>query len=190
MLAKNTMKLNGTHIIASPRARVWAALNNPEVLQACIPGCESLTRKSETEFDADVVAKVGPVKAKFKTVVTLENIDAPISYTLVGSSRAGAAGFGKGKADVRLEDTDDGGTELSYVADFKVGGKLAQIGSRLVAGATKKTADDFFGSLSERLDAGALETDREGRREPAKRWPYRLVAAIVAIALLWWLLSA
>ena len=183
------MKLNGKYTIGRPRARVWAALNDPEVLKACIPGCEAMTKKGEAEFDADVLAKIGPVKAKFKTVVTLENIDAPISYTLVGSSKAGTAGFGKGKADVRLEDTADGGTELSYVADFKVGGKLAQIGSRLVAAATKKTADEFFGSLSARLDAGAEETVAKVSRERAARWPYWLVAAAIGIVLFWWLFS-
>ena len=180
------MEISGKYIIDSPRAQVWAALNDPDVLKACIPGCESLTKKSETEFDTEVLAKVGPVKAKFTTVVKLENIVAPTSYTLVGNSKARGAGFGKGKADVRLEDTADGGTELSYVADFKVGGKLAQIGSRLVAGATKKTADDFFGNFSTSLAPMAAKADVEKPQEPASRLPYWLVAVAIGIAL-WWL---
>ncbi len=180
------MEISGKYIIDSPRAQVWAALNDPDVLKACIPGCESLTKKSETEFDTEVLAKVGPVKAKFTTVVKLENIVAPTSYTLVGNSKARAAGFGKGKADVRLEDTADGGTELSYVADFKVGGKLAQIGSRLVAGATKKTADDFFGNFSTSLAPMAAKADVEEPHEPVSRLPYWLVAVAIGIVL-WWL---
>ena len=183
------MKLNGKYFIPSSRARVWAALNDPEVLQACIPGCETMTKKSDVEFDADVLAKIGPVKAKFKTVVTLENIDAPIAYTLVGSSKAGAAGFGKGKADVRLGEAAEGGTELTYIADFTVGGKLAQIGSRLVAGATKKTADDFFGSLAAHLGAGAEESADEAASERSPSWPYWLVIAVFGLAVFWWLFS-
>ena len=180
------MEISGKYIIDSPRAAVWDALNDPDVLRECIPGCESLSKKSDTEFDAEVVAKVGPVKARFKTAVRLENIQAPASYTLVGSSKA-AAGFGKGKADVRLEETDHG-TELSYTADFKVGGKLAQIGSRLVAGATKKTADDFFGSLSARLDPAATKLDEESGPETAGRSPLLLLLALAAAGLLAWLL--
>ncbi|MEM8685288.1 MAG: carbon monoxide dehydrogenase subunit G, partial [Pseudomonadota bacterium] len=152
------MQIEGKYLIHSPRERVWEALNDADILRQCIPGCESLTRKSDTELDADVVAKIGPVKAKFKTRVKLENIQAPESYTIAGSSKAGNAGFGRGKADVRLEPAG-GATELSYTADFKVGGKLAQVGSRLVAGATRKTADDFFGSLASLLDPKAEKVE-------------------------------
>jgi len=144
------MEMTGKYIIDSSQETVWAALNDPAVLEQCIPGCSSLSKTSDTQFDAEVVAKIGPVKAKFKTSVALTNINAPTSYTLEGSGKAGAAGFGKGQADVTLKSVDSG-TELNYAADFKVGGKLAQIGSRLVAGATKKTADDFFGNLSKLL---------------------------------------
>ena len=145
------MEVKGEYKIASTREQVWAALNDPEMLKACIPGCESLDKISDTEFAARVTASIGPVRAKFKTSLKLENVQAPESYTLVGSSKGGVAGFGRGTADVTLSETD-GGTLLTYAADFKVGGKLAQVGSRLVLAATKKTADDFFGSFSKMLD--------------------------------------
>jgi len=165
--------MNGKYIIQCSQESVWAALNDPAVLEQCIPGCSSLAQLSDTEFDAEVVAKIGPVKAKFRTSVTLENMDAPNSYTLVGSSKAGAAGFGKGKADVTLRSVEEG-TELSYVADFKVGGKLAQIGSRLVAGATKKTADDFFGNFSNLLGAQSQTTPTNEPVAPTQRLLKRL----------------
>lgn len=181
------MELKGKYIIATSREAVWAALNDPDVLRECIPGCESLTKKSDTEFDADVVAKIGPVKAKFKTTVKLENIQAPESYTLVGNGKGGGAGFGRGKADVKLVSVDEG-TELSYAADFKVGGKLAQVGSRLVAGATKKTADEFFGSFSASLDPEAAKVEEEvpAGRSLSMGW----LAAAVGVGgfLIWWLL--
>ena len=181
------MEMKGKYVIASTRESVWAALNDPDVLKECIPGCESFTRNGDTEFDADVLAKIGPVKARFKTTVKLENMQAPESYTIVGSSKGGSAGFARGKADVVLEQTDNG-TELSYVADFKVGGKLAQVGSRLVTGATRKTADEFFGSLSTRLDPGAQKIEEEVPERPISlKW---IVAGAIAIALLlWWYFS-
>lgn len=174
------MEMTGKYLIESSRDQVWKALNDPDVLRQCIPGCESLTKKSDTEFDADVMAKVGPVKARFKTVVSLENLNPPESYTLSGSSKAGSAGFGKGQADVSLRETE-GGTELSYAAHFKVGGKLAQVGSRLVAGATKKTADEFFGNLSALLGtqpSPAAQASAEARG--GLRW---VVALIIVVAL-------
>ena len=130
------MEVKGEYQIASTREQVWAALNDVDILKACIPGCESLDRISDTEFAAKVTASIGPVRAKFNTSLKLENVQAPESYTLVGSSKGGVAGFGRGSADVTLSETN-GGTLLNYIADFKVGGKLAQVGSRLVLGATK-----------------------------------------------------
>lgn len=137
------MELNGTRIIAADRATVWAHLNNAETLQACIPGCEELTGTSETGFEAVVKQKVGPVKATFKGAVTLEDVNAPQSYRIVGEGKGGVAGFAKGGADVTL-DVVEGGTELSYTVDAKVGGKLAQLGSRIVGGFAKKMAGQFF----------------------------------------------
>ena len=132
--------IGGRYAIRCPRERVWQALNDPEMLEACIPGCESLEKISDTELEVRIMAAIGPVKARFNTRLTLENLEPPESYTLVGESKAGAAGFGRGSADVTLAEAD-GGTLLSYAADFRVGGKLAQVGSRLVLGATRKTAD-------------------------------------------------
>ncbi|WP_420335056.1 SRPBCC domain-containing protein [Roseibium sp.] len=142
------MEISGTRLIPAGREKVWQALNDPEVLKACIPGCESLEKTSDTEMNASVTSKIGPVKAKFKGAVTLENINAPESYTIVGEGKGGVAGFAKGAADVRLEDAD-GGTLLTYEAKAQVGGKLAQLGSRLIDSTAKKMAEDFFTKFSE-----------------------------------------
>jgi hypothetical protein len=137
------MELIGTRTIAADRATVWAHLNNVDTLRACIPGCEKLTGTPETGFEAVVKQKVGPVKTTFKGAVTLEDVNPPQSYRLVGEGKGGVAGFAKGAADVTLADVE-GGTELSYNVDAKVGGKLAQLGSRIVGGFAKKMADQFF----------------------------------------------
>jgi carbon monoxide dehydrogenase subunit G len=137
------MELIGTRIIAADRATVWTHLNNVDTLRACIPGCEELTGTPETGFEAVVKQKVGPVKATFKGAVTLEDVNAPNSYRIVGEGKGGVAGFAKGAAEVTLADVE-GGTELSYNVDAKVGGKLAQLGSRIVGGFAKKMADQFF----------------------------------------------
>ena len=137
------MELIGTRIIASDRATVWTHLNRAETLKVCIPGCEKLTGYAEDWFEAVVKQKVGPVKATFKGAVTLEDVDAPNSYRIIGEGKGGIAGFAKGAANVVLTDVE-GGTELSYHVDAKVGGKLAQLGSRIVGGFAKKMADQFF----------------------------------------------
>ena len=182
------MEIKGEYQIASSRERVWAALNDPEVLKECIPGCESLEKISDTEFAAKVIAAIGPVRAKFNTSLTLENVQPPESYTLVGSSKGGVAGFGRGSADVRLDETD-GVTQLTYTADFKVGGKLAQVGSRLVLGATKKMAKEFFGNFSRKLDPHAQRfeaEEEEGEAVMSKTW--LAMAAAVVVLLVWWFL--
>lgn len=182
------MEVKGEYRIASTREQVWAALNDPEMLKACIPGCESLTKISDTEFAASVMASIGPVRARFNTNLKLENVRAPESYTLVGSSKGGVAGFGRGTADVTLSEID-GGTLLNYVAEFKVGGKLAQVGSRLVLAATKKTADDFFGSFSKMLDPNAQRMDADEEAAGGvmrKTWP--ALAATIFALLIWWFL--
>ncbi len=142
------MELEGTRVIAADRATVWDHLNNPETLKACIPGCEELTGSPEEGFEAVVKQKVGPVKATFKGGVTLEDVNAPDSYRIVGEGKGGVAGFAKGSADVSLADAE-GGTELTYHVDAKVGGKLAQLGSRIVGGFAKKMADQFFENFKE-----------------------------------------
>ena len=147
------MNLTGEYRIPAPRSKVWDALNDPEILKQCIDGCEELNRDGENGFTAKVTAKIGPVKAKFGGKVTLENIDPPNGYTIRGEGQGGVAGFAKGSADVKL--TEDGtDTVLNYTARAEVGGKLASVGSRLVEGVAKKTADDFFGKFS-RLLGGA-----------------------------------
>jgi len=182
------MEIKGEYQIASSREDVWQALNDPEMLKKCIPGCESLEKISDTKMIATVMASIGPVRARFNTKLSLENLNPPESYTLVGESKAGAAGFGRGSADVTLAENDDG-TLLSYTADFRVGGKLAQVGSRLVLGATRKIANDFFGNFSRELDPGAtrvgVEDAGEGTVIP-RTW--LAVAIAVAVLLIWWFL--
>src|SRR5689334_19661429 len=146
----STMDMNGEYRIGAPRPKVWEALNDPEILKQCIPGCEEIAKTSDTEFTAKVVAKVGPVKAKFGGKVTLSDLDPPNGYTISGEGSGGAAGFGKGGAKVHL--TDDAGGEvtvLNYTAHASVGGKLAQIGSRLIDSTARKMADDFFAKFTE-----------------------------------------
>ncbi len=159
------MDMSGEYRIEAPRERVWAALNDPEVLRQCIPGCEEIEKVSDTEFTAKAKVKVGPVNAKFAGRVTLSDIDPPNGYTITGEGQGGAAGFGKGGAKVALRDDGPDATMLAYTAEAQVGGKLAQIGSRLVQGTAKKMADDFFarfqeivgGPIEDRLDAEATE---------------------------------
>lgn len=138
------MTMNGEVQLAAPRDTVWAMLNDPEVLKQCIPGCESLEKLSETEFQAVAMNKVGPVKARFKGKVRLSDLDPPNGYRISGEGDGGVAGFAKGGATVRLESLDGGATMLKYDVEAQIGGKLAQLGQRLVNGAAKKLADQFF----------------------------------------------
>ncbi|MFV0333692.1 MAG: CoxG family protein [Tropicimonas sp.] len=145
------MEMTGEHRIAASRQEVWAALNDPEVLKACIPGCEELDRIDETTLTAEVVQKIGPVKARFKGEVELTNVVAPESYTIQGEGKGGVAGFAKGAADVTL--TEDGAeTVLAYSVHAQVGGKLAQLGNRLINSTSKKLAEKFFESFSNHLN--------------------------------------
>ena len=149
------MELEGVYNLRADREKVWAALNDPEILKQCIPGCETLTKASDTNFSASVVAKVGPVKAKFSGEVELTELSPPSSYTISGEGKGGAAGFASGSADVKLEESDDGGTVLSYMVNAQVGGKLAQIGSRLIDSTAKKLSREFFDKFTELVDGGA-----------------------------------
>jgi carbon monoxide dehydrogenase subunit G len=142
------MDMTGEFRIPAPRAKVWAALNDPEILKQSIPGCEEIEKRSDTEMAAKVTAKVGPVKARFSGKVTLSDINPPTSYKISGEGTGGAAGFAKGGATVKLAD-DGEGTRLSYVVEAHVGGKLAQIGSRLIDATARKMADDFFARFAE-----------------------------------------
>lgn len=148
------MDMSGEERIAAPREAVWAALNDPDVLRACIPGCQSLTMKSPSELEATVKIKIGPVSASFSGEVTLSNLNPPESYTISGEGKGGIAGFAKGGADVRL--TEDGdGTILAYDVKAQIGGKLAQLGSRLIDSTSKKLATQFFADLGTKLNGGA-----------------------------------
>lgn len=137
------MTMTGEVQLPAPRDIVWAKLNDPATLKACIPGCEELNMLSDHEFEAVAVNKIGPVKAKFKGRVTLSDLDPPNGYKISGQGDGGVAGFAKGGAVVLLTDKD-GGTLLTYNVEAQIGGKLAQLGQRLINGAAKKMADQFF----------------------------------------------
>ncbi len=140
------MQLKGEYQIAAPRERVWAMLNDADVLRACIPGCESLEADGPEAFKAKVTTKIGPVKATFNGAVTLSNMNPPASYTITGEGKGGVAGFAKGGADIDLAEDGDA-TILTYTADAQVGGKLAQLGGRLIESTARKMADQFFGKF-------------------------------------------
>ncbi|WP_350334200.1 SRPBCC family protein [Coralliovum pocilloporae] len=141
------MDMKGEYRIPASREAVWDALNDPDVLRASIPGCERLDKVSDTELEADVTSKIGPVKAKFKGSVTLSELNPPESYVISGEGKGGVAGFANGGATVRLAE-DGHETILTYEAHAKVGGKLAQLGSRLIDSTAKKMADQFFSEFS------------------------------------------
>ena len=147
------MELTGTRLIAAPREAVWAALNDAETLRACIPGCTDLTGSPEDGFEAVVTQKVGPVKATFKGAVAVTDAVAPERYRIAGEGKGGVAGFAKGGADVTLTEVPEG-TELSYAVDAKVGGKIAQLGSRLVDSFAARMADSFFENFKNKVESG------------------------------------
>ena len=174
------MQMQGERSIDASRADVWAALNDPEVLKACIPGCETLEKTSPTTFEATVMQKVGPVKARFKGSVELSDIVETEGYTITGEGKGGAAGFAKGGATVRLAD-DGQGTLLTYQAEAKVGGKLAQLGSRLIDGFARKMADDFFTRFQQAVEGPESAPDEETEAsddtsdEKKKGWFKRMI---------------
>jgi len=147
------MTMTGEVQLAAPRQTVWEKLNDPEVLKATIPGCESLEKTSDTSFSAVAVTKIGPVKARWKGKVNLNDLDPPNGYKIVGEGEGGVAGFAKGAADVKLTDKD-GGTLLTYSVEAQIGGKLAQLGQRLINGAAKKMADEFFQKFAANVASG------------------------------------
>lgn len=151
------MQMAGEYRIPATRDVVWRGLNDPEVLRQCIPGCESVEKVSDTEFTARVSLAVGPVKAKFNGRVTLSDLVPPESYTIAGEGQGGVAGFGRGSAKVRLEAAAPNETVLHYEAQSTVGGKLAQVGSRLVDATAKKLADEFFSRFAMAVAPPAVE---------------------------------
>ena len=146
------MEMTGEQLIQASQADTWAALNDPEMLKACVPGCESIEKHSDTDFTVLMTARVGPVSAKFKGKMTLLNVQAPDTYSISFEGQGGVAGFAKGGADVALA-PEGAGTKLSYKAKANVGGKLAQIGSRLVDAAANKVANEFFSAFNEKMAA-------------------------------------
>ena len=177
------MKLTDHRDIAAPTADVWTAILNPEVLKACIPGCESMTGSPETGFEAVVVQKVGPVSARFTGVVQLSDMVPGQSLTITGEGKGGAAGFAKGGARVELA-PEGTGTRLTYTVDASVGGKLAQLGSRIIDGFAKKMADQFFENFKTALEppeaeaVGAAGSDAAAETaggQPKKGWFKRLI---------------
>ncbi|HUO13033.1 MAG TPA: carbon monoxide dehydrogenase subunit G [Caulobacteraceae bacterium] len=188
------MEQSGEHRIAAPRARVWEALNDPEVLKRCIEGCEELTRTGDDSFHAIVRAKVGPLSATFAGDVTLKDVDPPNGYTLDVGASGGATGFARGTAKVALAD-DGGETLLTYSAEGRVGGKLAQIGQRLIDAAARKTADDFFDAFAREVTAPAATATERAPVEPrpAQR-PRALLwagaGAVILVVLLAWRMTA
>jgi hypothetical protein len=154
------MEMSGEHRIAAPREKVWAGLNDPEILKQSIPGCQELEKRSDTEMTAKVVSKIGPVKATFTGDVILSNINPPVSYTISGEGKGGVAGFAKGGADITLVEDGDG-TIMQYAVKAQVGGKLAQLGARLIDATAKQMADDFFRSFADRVGKASLVTRAE-----------------------------
>jgi carbon monoxide dehydrogenase subunit G len=149
------MEFTGSQTIAATREQVWTGLNDAAVLQACVPGCEEFVAQGDDEYKAVVVAKVGPVKARFKGTLLLSDRNGPNGYRIAGQGEGGIAGFGKMTATVTLSDAEAGGTLLTYVAEAQVGGKLAQIGSRLVTSVANKLAAEFFERFNATMSAAA-----------------------------------
>jgi len=145
------MKLSGNNIVLAKRQLVWEALNDPDILKDTIPGAQSVVQINKDEFEAVVEAKIGPVKAKFKGKIKLTDIDPPKGYKISGQGQGGSAGFAKGSAEVNLVDNGDETTTLNYIVDVQVGGKLAQIGQRLIQGTAISLSEKFFNNLSDRF---------------------------------------
>ncbi len=164
------MDMTGEFVIPAPRQKVWEALNDPEILKQSIPGCEEIEKLTDTQLAAKVTAKVGPVKARFGGKVTLSDLDPPNGYKISGEGSGGAAGFAKGGATVRLLD-EGAGTRLTYVVEAHVGGKLAQIGSRLIDATARKMADDFFARFSQAVGGPAAAAAAPVELETAAQRP-------------------
>ena len=164
------MDIQGQYRIAAPREVVWAALNDPEVLKRCIPGCKELDARSATDLAAKVALKIGPISATFSGSVTLEELSPPAGYTIIGQGQGGPAGFAKGRARVELTEIA-GETDLTYTAKAEVGGKLATLGGRLIEATSKKLANEFFGNFARELngDDGGVETAAEPVKQQG-RW--------------------
>jgi carbon monoxide dehydrogenase subunit G len=162
------MKMSDSRVIKAPREQVWAAIQDPEVLKACVPGCTEMAGSAAEGYEATVVQKVGPVKATFKGQVAMTDMTAPESLKLSGEGKGGAAGFAKGGAEVKLTEHPEG-TELHYEVEANVGGKLAQLGSRIIDGFAKKMADQFFQNFQQAVEGPSEEGEAEAAAEPEKK---------------------
>ena len=184
------MKMNGEKIINASKKDVWDALNNPEKLKLAIPGAEVVEKKDDHNLTATVKTKIGPISAKFTGNIILSNVNPPTSYTLTGEGTGGAAGFAKGSANVELIEVDEG-TLLRYSVDANVGGKLAQIGQRLIETTANKLADDFFGKFNEILNPEVDQTEHpEVNNEKTKglsqnTW-ITILVILTSLSLLFW----
>ena len=176
------MQMSDSQRIAAPKEKVWAALNDPAVLKQCLPGCQSLEMTSPTEMTATIVVKVGPVKATFGGKVTLSDLDPPNSYRITGEGSGGVAGFAKGGAFVRLEAESDDVTLLHYDVDAQIGGKLAQLGGRLIDSTSKKLAGEFFTAFGALLGGDAAAADAPAAE--SKGWMKKLIGSTGAACLL------
>ena len=152
------MDMSGSETINAPVDLVWKGLNDPDILRQCIPGCESLEKLSDNAMTATVVLKIGPVKAKFEGAVQLSNLNPPHSYTISGEGKGGMVGFAKGGADVMLAEQPDGTTLLTYSVKADVGGKIAQLGARLIDSTAKSLAEKFFTTFGTKVAAGSSST--------------------------------
>ena len=183
------MEMTSTRVVPAPVDTVWAALNDPVMLTNCIPGCEAILPDGENAYTISLAARVGPVAAKFSGRLEISELDPPRSYTLSFDGQGGGAGFAKGTAKVALAPAENGAaTSLSYTVNAQVGGKIAQIGSRLVDGAARKLADDFFGRFSDAVAAkvGAVPVAAAVRRmeraaAPRRRWIRFIALALIAL---------
>jgi uncharacterized protein len=180
------LQQTGEYRIAATREKVWLALNDPQVLTQCIEGCQSMTKVAEDAYTTSIKAKVGPVSATFSADLNLSDLDPPSGYTLNASVKGGAAGFGKGSARVSLAE-DGGVTILRYQVDGSVGGKLAQVGSRLIDGAARKMADDFFRKFGEVVAPGQTEKvlapEVAGYERSGARIVWIIVFAVLILAI-------
>jgi|SRR5450432_850517 carbon monoxide dehydrogenase subunit G len=184
------MELHGNRLIPAPIATTWAALNDPDTLKACIAGCETLERTGDEAYTAVVALKIGPVSARFRGNLKMTNVDAPNGYTINFDGQGGVAGFGKGSADVKLTAEGEAATRLAYEARAQVGGKMAQIGSRLIDATAGKLTEDFFKAFEAQLqarlapaDAGAALPVPARPREPAGMLGWVLAAIVLLVTL-------
>lgn len=186
------MEMRGQHTISTNREAVWNALNDPQVLQACLEGCETLTQKSVTDFEAVINTKVGPIKTTFACTLALSNIEPPVSYTLSGQGNGGAAGFAKGSVKVELKESE-GTTDLTYTVDASLRGKIGQMGSRVIDSVAKSMADDFFNKLTSIVNersgvvAEPPPPGKSGRKASVRVAAIAVVAGLIVLAVYFYL---